>query len=168
MELIAVAAVAENGVIGADGELPWPSIDADKRAYRDRVAGHPVILGRRTYESMRDDLPGDRQVVLSRDEERSYPEESAHVRHSVEEAIDFLEAAGAEKAFVLGGGAVYAAFFPYLDRLRISRIPAEFAGDTVFPEIDPGDWALVDREGGEGYTLERWRRKGHPPGRSPR
>jgi len=65
-ELISVAAVAENGVIGRNGELPWPSIPADKRQYRTRIADWPVILGRRTFDSMREDLPGTAQVVLGR------------------------------------------------------------------------------------------------------
>ena len=77
MELVSVAAVAENGVIGNDGELPWPSIPADRRQYRERVAGSPVVLGRRTFESMREDLPGSTQVVLSRSEQ-SFEETSAH------------------------------------------------------------------------------------------
>ena len=71
MKLVSVAAVAENGVIGRDGELPWESIPADKRQYRNRVADAPVILGRRTFDSMRDDLPGSHQIVLSR-AERDY------------------------------------------------------------------------------------------------
>ncbi|WP_066411335.1 dihydrofolate reductase [Halorubrum aethiopicum] len=66
MRLVSVAAVAENGVIGSDGEVPWPHIEADVRQYRERVADSPVILGRRTFDSMRDDLPGSRQIVVSR------------------------------------------------------------------------------------------------------
>ncbi len=160
MDLIAVAAVAENGVIGADGELPWSSIPADKRQYRERVASAPVVLGRRTFESMRGDLPGSHQFVLSRDSDLEYQEPAAQVVNSVEAAIERLREHGHGEAFVLGGGGAYAATFPYLTKLRISRIPGEYAGDTTFPAIDPGEWRLVRREDREGFELEIWHRRG--------
>lgn len=83
IKLITVAAVAENGVIGRKGELPWPSIPADKRQYRNRIADWPVILGRRTFDSMRDDLPGTARIVSSRsvseyDDDAYFPEWDAN------------------------------------------------------------------------------------------
>jgi len=71
VQLVSVAALAENRAIGRDGEVPWPHIEADVRQYRERVAGSPVILGRRTFDSMRDHLPGSRQIVVSRSVESS-------------------------------------------------------------------------------------------------
>lgn len=157
MELVAVAAVSENGVIGNDGELPWPSLPADKRQYRARVADAPVILGRRTFDSMRDDLPGERQLVLTRDANRSYPEPSATVATSVESAIDAVS--NAPVAYVLGGGGAYEAFFPHFDRLVISRIPGRYHGEVTFPAIDPDTWDRVENASLEGFTLEIWERK---------
>jgi len=87
VRLVSVAALAENRVIGRDGEVPWPHIEADVRQYRERVAGSPVILGRRTFDSMRDDLPGSRQIVVSRSVE-SVDVPSAVVANGVEAALD--------------------------------------------------------------------------------
>jgi dihydrofolate reductase len=156
MELVAVAAVAENGVVGADGELPWEHVEADVRQYRERVAGHPVVLGRRTFESMRDDLPGRAQVVVSRSDP-SYPEASAHVVDGVEAALAVLEALDGETAYVLGGGAIYELFLPVCDRLVLSRIPGEYEGDARFPAFDDA-WTLVEESPMPGFTLEEWTR----------
>jgi len=155
MELISVAAVAENGVIGDSGELPWPSLPADKRQYRERVAGHPVVLGRRTFESMLDDLPGSAQIVLSRTE-RDHDVPTAHHAGSVEAAVAVAESLGADRAYVLGGAGIYALFQPHVDRLVLSRVPGSYEGDSRFPGIDPEEWELVEESPEEGFTLETW------------
>ena len=157
MELVSVAAVAENGVIGDDGELPWPSIPADKRQYRQRVADHPVLLGRRTFESMLDDLPGSAQVVLSRTE-RDHDVPTAHHAGGVKEAVAVAESLGADRAYVLGGAAVYELFQPHVDRLVLSRVPGSYEGDSRFPDIDRSEWELVEEAPEEGFTLETWER----------
>ncbi|TKX77393.1 dihydrofolate reductase [Halorubrum sp. SD626R] len=87
MQLASVAALAENRVIGREGEVPWPHIEADVRQYRERVADAPVILGRRTFDSMRDDLPGSRQIVVSRSVD-SVDVPTAVVASGVEEAVE--------------------------------------------------------------------------------
>jgi dihydrofolate reductase len=156
MELVAVAAVAENGVIGRDGELPWEHVEADVRQYRERVAGHPVVLGRRTFESMRDDLPGRVQVVVSRSDP-TYPEASARVVDGVDAALDALAALGDETAYVLGGGGIYELFLSECDRLVLSRIPGEYEGDAWFPDLDES-WSLVAETPMAGFTLEEWTR----------
>jgi len=157
MELVSVAAVAENGVIGDDGEIPWPSIPADRRQYRERVAGSPVVLGRRTFESMREDLPGSAQVVLSRSE-RSFEEPSAHHAAGVEEAVEVAASLGADTAYVLGGGGIYELFQPHVDRMVLSRVPGEYEGDSTYPEWDREEWELTDSTEYDRFTLEEWRR----------
>jgi len=158
VELISVAAVAENGVIGRDGDLPWPSIPADRRQYRERVADCPVILGRETFEAMRDDLPGTAQIVLSRSD-REYDVDSAHHAAGVDDAVGTAEALGVARAYVIGGGGIYALFQPYVDRMVLSRIPGEYEGDTSFPEWDPEEWNLVETVDYEAFTLEEWARR---------
>ena len=154
-ELVAVAAVAENGVIGRDGELPWPSIPADKRQYRERIASHPVILGRRTFDSMRDDLPGSAQIVLSRSESE-FGVDSAHHASGVDDALDIAESLGVDRAYVIGGADIYDLFQPAVDRMVLSRVPGEYDGDTAFPEWDPADWTLVHSTDYDAFTLEEW------------
>jgi dihydrofolate reductase len=157
MELVSVAAVADNGVIGRDGELPWDSIPADKRQYRERIADWPVVLGRVTFDSMRDDLPGSAQIVMSRSVS-SVTVPSARVAGGVEEAIETADALGTERAYVIGGAAVYELFQSHVDRMVLSRVPGEYEGDASFPEWDESEWTLTERIEYERFTLETWDR----------
>jgi len=158
VELITVAAVAENGVIGRDGELPWPSIPADKRQYRSRIAESPVILGRRTFDSMRDDLPGTAQVVVSRSQS-AFDVASAHHASGVDDAVETVEALGSDRAYVIGGAGIYELFQPVVDRMALSRVPGEYEGDTYFPEWETDDWRLVERTHYDEFILEEWVRE---------
>jgi dihydrofolate reductase len=155
MELISIAAVAENGVIGDDGELPWPSIPADKHQYRERIAESPVILGRVTFESMLDDLPGAEQIVLSRSTQE-FNVDSAHHAGDVEDAVSVAESIGADHAYVIGGAGIYDLFQPHVDRMVLSRIPGTYEGDAHFPDWDSAEWRLVDSEAYDEFTLEEW------------
>jgi len=158
MELVSVAAVSENDVIGRDGELPWESIPADKRQYRRRVADAPVVLGRRTFESMRGDLPGSHQIVLSRTQ-RDFDVDTAFHASSVDEAVAIAESLGADTVYVLGGAAIYALFQPHIDRMILSRVPGEYEGDFRYPEWEETDWHFTSSEQREGFTLEEWVRR---------
>ena len=158
MELITVAAVADNNVIGRAGELPWPSIPGDKRQYRTRIADWPVILGRRTFDSMGEDLPGTVQIVLSRTASK-YDVESAHHAEGIEDAIETVQSLGFDRAFVIGGAGIYELFLPIVDRMVLSRIPGEYDGDAFYPTWNRDEWTLVDRTPHEGFTLEEWVRE---------
>ncbi len=155
MELVSVAALDDNRLIGNNGELPWPSIPADKQQYRSLIADAPVILGRVTFESMLDDLPGTHQIVLSRTE-RSFDVETAHHASSVDEAVEIANRLGAEQAFVIGGGVIYELFQPHLDRMVLSRVHGTYAGDTYYPEWDAADWELVETTDYDRFRLEAW------------
>jgi dihydrofolate reductase len=157
-ELISVAAVADNGTIGRDGELPWPSIPADRRQYRERIADGPVILGRLTFESMLDDLPGTAQIVLSRSQS-DFDADTVFHASGVDDAVATVEALGAERAYVIGGGAIYDLFQPVIDRMVLSRVHGEYEGDSFFPAWDAAEWALLDAVEYDRFTLEEWVRK---------
>jgi dihydrofolate reductase len=156
MELVIVAAVAENGVIGVDGGMPWHYPD-DLKHFRETTTGHPVVMGRRTFESIADrlgePLPDRTSVVLTtRDPEElsldSAPErDDVLVVDSVEAAIDAAEATGADVAYVIGGASVYEQFLPRADRLLITEIAETYQGDTYFPEFEESEWIEVDRDG---------------------
>lgn len=155
LDLISVAAVAENGVIGNDGEIPWPSIQTDKRQYRDRITDHPVILGRRTFELMRDDLPGSAQIVLSRTE-REYDLDSVCHASGIDDTVAVASDLGTDRAYVIGGAGIYDLFQPVVDKMVLSRIPDEYEGDTYFPEWDGECWKRVKTVDYEKFTLEEW------------
>ena len=165
LELVAVAAVAENGVIGADGEMPW-HLPEDLARFKRRTIGHPVIMGRITYESIVDGLgeplPERTSVVLTRRD----LETPAGVRtaSSVAEAVSEAEAAaeerhdGTDRAFVAGGASVYEQFMDLIERFLYTEVHAKPAGDTTFPEWDRDAWCERDCRAGEGctfYELER-------------
>jgi dihydrofolate reductase len=158
MELISIAAVAANGVIGRDGELPWQSIPADKRQYRERIADSLVILGRRTFDSMRDDLPGTAQIVLSRSES-AFSVGSAHHASGIDDAVATVESLGSDHAYVIGGAGIYDLFQPVINRMVLSRIPGEYEGDTYFPDWDTDEWTVIDRTSYDEFTLEEWVRE---------
>ncbi|ESS03840.1 MAG: dihydrofolate reductase [uncultured archaeon A07HR67] len=159
MRLVSVAAVAENGVIGDDGEVPWPHLAEDVEQYRERVAGSPVILGRRTFDSMRGDLPGSQQIVVSRSVE-CVDEPTAAVVGGVDEALDRARGlAPDETVYVLGGGAIYGLFQPHVDAMVLSRIDGRYEGDTRFPEWDREKWALTAETEYDGFTLRTWHRR---------
>ncbi|MFB6147013.1 MAG: dihydrofolate reductase [Halobacteriaceae archaeon] len=158
MDLVSVAAIADNRVIGDDDEIPWESLPEDREQYRARVADDPVVLGRRTFEMMRDDLPGSAQIVLSRTE-RDYDVATAAHAGGVDEAIAVAEDLGAEVAYVIGGAEVYALFQPHLDRMVFSRVPGEYAGDAYYPEWDDDAWELVEERPHDGFTVEEWVRR---------
>jgi len=150
MDLALVAAVAENGVIGADGEMPW-HYPADLAHFKETTMGHPVIMGRVTYESIAGQLggplPGRTNVVLTRSGVDA-PDEVRQVESvdaAVEAAADAAAEAGVETAFVAGGATVYEQFLPRADRLVITEVPGEPAGDTRFPEWDREAWTESSR-----------------------
>jgi dihydrofolate reductase len=104
---------------------------------------------------MLEDLPGTEQVVLSRTE-GAFDVETAHHASGVEEAVDVLESLGAERAYVIGGGAIYELFQPHLDRMVLSRVHGAYEGDTYYPEWDPEEWTLLEETEYERFTLEEW------------
>ena len=152
MRLVSVAALAENRVIGRDGEVPWPHIEADVRQYRERVADSPVILGRRTFDSMRDDLPGSRQVVVSRSVD-AVDVPTAVVANGVEEALDLArDLVGAAAGPTADGEAADAGadadrVVAEADRVvaEADRVVAE--PDRVAAEADPMPEESVDAGG---------------------
>ena len=153
METTAVAAVGESGVIGDGPDLPW-HLPHESRRYRERVADDTVVLGRRTYELF-EDLPGARQIVLSRSE-RAYDEQTVTAAESPEAAIEVASGRGDEVLYVLGGAGIYEAFLPHYDRMLLSRVDGTYEGDSHFPEFDRSTWVRADETRYDGYTLETW------------
>jgi len=147
IEVALVAAVAENGVIGRDGDLPW-HYSEDLAHFKETTMGHPVIMGRRTFEGIVDGLgeplPGRTNVVLTT-RERAFPEGAVGVG-SIGEALDAALATGSDVAYVVGGATVYEQFLPDADRLVLTEVHDEYEGDTYFPEVAWDDWREVSRE----------------------
>ncbi|WP_025030328.1 dihydrofolate reductase [Nitratireductor aquibiodomus] len=144
MSVELVVAMAQNGVIGRDGDLPW-RLSTDLKRFKAITMGKPVIMGRKTWESIGKPLPGRRNIVVTR--QADYTAEGAECVSSLDVALAL--AAGGEAGAdvcVIGGGQVYAEAIDKADRLHVTHVDAQIEGDTVFPEIDPEIWEEVSRE----------------------
>ena len=137
-----VVAVSRNGVIGREGGLPW-HISSDLKRFREITMGKPVVMGRRTWESLpRRPLPGRRNIVITRQPDFTAP--GAEVVPGADEALALC--AAAPEVAVIGGGEIYRLFWPRVNRLYLTEVDLEVAGDTYFPALDPADWREVARE----------------------
>jgi dihydrofolate reductase len=134
-----VVAMARNRVIGRDNRLPW-RLPADLAYFKRVTMGHPVIMGRRTWESIGRPLPGRQNIVVSRN--RGYSAPGATVVGSLDEA--WRAAGEVEEACVIGGTSLFAEALPHADRIHLTEVEAEVEGDTYFPPFDRGQW--VERE----------------------
>ena len=134
-----IVAMAQNGVIGRDNTLPW-RLPEDLKRFREFTLGKPVLMGRKTFESLGRALPGRINLVLTRD--RGGSAESVTVVHSVEEALE--QAAGCEELVAIGGAAIYRLVLPFARRLYLTHVHADVPGDTFFPEFDPTQWDDVE------------------------
>lgn len=151
MRISLVVATAADNVIGKDGKLPW-HLPEDLRHFKALTMGKPVIMGRRTFESIGCALPGRLNIVITR--QAGYRADGCEV---VRCPADALTAAGdADEVMVIGGGEIYAQFLRRTDRIYRTRVDAKVAGDTRFPPLDPDDWELVESESfpaGEGRDV---------------
>jgi dihydrofolate reductase len=146
MEIVLIAAVSQNNVIGRDGDIPW-HIPEDLARFKHLTTGNTVLMGRKTYESLPEEfrpLPDRKNLVLS----RSSPDIEAEVVSSIQQAYE--EAKGA--LFIAGGESVYRQAMEDADRLEITRVKREVDGDTFFPEIGP-EWDERSRERHEKFDF---------------
>jgi dihydrofolate reductase len=158
--LTLIAALARNRVIGRDNRLPW-RLPADLRFFKRITQGKPLLMGRRTWESIGRPLPGRRMIVLSRDP--AYHAPGCALAQSLEEAL--AQAGVADELMVIGGAALYQQTLPLVERLHLTRIDADVAGDVRFPEWNEHDWRLAweeahpaDADHAWPYRFQRWER----------
>jgi dihydrofolate reductase len=148
-----IVAMSENRAIGLEGDLPW-HLSPDLKRFKRLTMGHHLILGRRTFESLRVPLPGRRIIILTR--RPNYQAEGCQTAASLDGALDLAAAAGEEEVFIGGGAEVYAQALPLADRIYLTLVHAQIKGDTFFPEIDWHAWQETWREhhpGGDGQPL---------------
>jgi dihydrofolate reductase len=142
MKVSLIAAVAENGVIGRDNGLPW-RLPEDLQYFKRVTLGKPIIMGRKTFESIGRALPGRVNIVISRHPATS----SDNLRwvDSPDAALLLARQLGADEAMIIGGEAIYRALLPGATRLYITEVHAAIEGDAFFPHYDPDDWCEVQR-----------------------
>ena len=152
-----IAALASNHAIGKNNALLW-HLPEDMRHFRETTRGKPVIMGRKTWESLPEafrPLPGRHNIVVSRDP--AYPASGATLAGSLEDALRQAEAkTDAAEAFVIGGAALYREALPIADRLYLTEIDQRFDGDVFFPDLPPQDWQEISRQPGEASSGLRY------------
>lgn len=142
-----VVAVADNGVIGRDGRLPW-RMPTDLKRFRRLTLGKPVVMGRKTYESLGKPLDGRDNIVITR--QRAFAAPGIHVAASVEEALSLARALaaarGVDEIMIIGGAEVFRAALPLADRIYLTRVHGRPDGDVVWDDLDPQVWREASRE----------------------
>ena len=141
MSISIIAAMGTNRVIGRGNGLPW-NLPADTRFFKETTRGHPVIMGRKTFDTMGKPLPGRRNIVITRRPHLEIP--GAEVVSSLEAALSLVNVQE-EEVFIIGGSEIYAMALAIADRMYLTLIHESFEGDTFFPEFDESDWVVVSR-----------------------
>ncbi len=147
MRVSIIAALTENGVIGRTGDMPW-HLPADLAWFKKTTLGHHIVMGRKTWESVGQALPGRTTVVITRQQALKVPD-GVRVVSSLSEALSLAEESGETEVFITGGGQIYREALAGADRLYLTHIAAKLEGDTFFPAWDPKQWVSVfseDRE----------------------
>jgi dihydrofolate reductase len=155
-QIIGIAAVAANGVIGAENDIPW-RIPADWQRFKALTMGNVLIMGRKTYDSIGRPLRGRTTFVITRD--RMWHGDGVRAVASVDEAIDQAMLLHPKTIFVAGGGEIYRVAWDRLTGLEITEVHRHPDGDVIFPAIDPEEWIETAREPHDGFSFVSYRHK---------
>lgn len=142
MRISVIVAIARNGVIGYKGKMPW-HLPEDLKHFKAITMGHPIVMGRKTYESIGRILPGRTTIIITR--QRNYAIPGALIVQSLSEA---LKQAQSDEVFVIGGGEIYREVMPVADRVYLTRIELDPDGDTSFPALEANQWREISSESG--------------------
>lgn len=156
MKLIAISAMGKHRQIGLNGDLPW-RIPEEYKHYEDTVRGHFLIVGRKNYESHKEDIRIGRPLVVSQNPD-FHPDCGAPVFHDVESVLEYLKKNKVSRAFVIGGEGIYSLFLPVVDEMLLSYVDYDGEGDTFFPDFDPADWKIVKKEDRGSYLFCHYKR----------
>ena len=154
MNFSAIVAHDINRVIGGDNKLLW-NIPEDLKRFKEITSNSPIIMGRKTFESIGRPLPNRINIILTRDKE--FKTEGCFVYNDMNEIISDYSDNG--EVFIIGGGEIYKLFFPYINRLYITVVEGEYVGDTVFPVYTKDNWDMFFSDKLDGFRYETWKRK---------
>lgn len=158
MRKVIIAAMAKNHVIGVDGDLPWHNKEEFKH-FKNTTIGFPMIMGRKTFDSLKIPLKGRLHIIISRNIELNYEFEEVKIKHSIKEAYEFCEKEKFEKIFLIGGGEIYKQTIKDADEMILSIMDLEAEGDTYFPDIDEKEWKIAEREKRGGFEIIRYQKR---------
>lgn len=158
MEKIIIAAVSQNNVIGKNGSIPWHSRE-ELQHFKRTTMGYPIIMGRKTFESIGKPLKGRVNIVITRNPNFGNDIEGIEKFYNLKDAIDFCETHNYEKVFFIGGEKIYKIAVNIADILLITRMNFEIQGDTFFPGINPLQWQLMEEILYDEFTVQKFVRK---------
>lgn len=157
-DLTIIAAMDENRVIGKNNSIPW-NISEEMEHFQDTTFGHPVIMGRKTFESISGFLPGRATIVLTENDEWEYNNNTVTSARNKDEAIEkAMRVAEVDNIFIAGGQSVYEQFIDECDKMIISYIEGEYDGDTYFPEFDLDNWDVKFRQTNNKFNILEYER----------
>ncbi|MHC2993313.1 dihydrofolate reductase [Pontibacter sp. HJ8] len=148
-----VVAIADNHVIGKDNQLIW-HLPADLRHFKQKTMGHPMIMGRKTFDSIGKPLPGRTTIIVTR--QQNFEAAGCLVAHTVQEAIDMGRELDTEQVSIVGGAEIYKQAMPFVDTLYLTRVHHTFEGDTYFPELPEKEWQQISAEHHESDEKNRY------------
>lgn len=158
-DIILIAAVAENGVVGINNQLPWPKISEDFQRFKSLTVGNSVVMGRKTFESIyeitKKSLVKRENIVLTRSN-NTFPD-GVKVMKSIDDVLNYSE--NVEKMFIIGGEEIYKQFLPYANKMEITRINRDYQGDAFFPKYNEKDWILRNREDRDFFSFLSYERR---------
>lgn len=140
--LSAIVAMGKNGVIGKKNQLPW-HLPADLKHFKTITTGHPIVMGRKTYESIGKPLPNRTNLIMS---QNAFQAEGCITVNSIKDTLQQPTVLNSDEIFIIGGAHIYQLWMPYLERIYLTLVHHEFAGDAFFPELNPHDWQEITRE----------------------
>lgn len=155
MKIIIIAAVAKNGIIGKNGSIPWHS-KAELQHFKKTTMDFPIIMGRKTWESIGKALPGRLNIVLTSKDIESDSENMRYFK-SLEKAIDYCSTLNYEKCFIIGGSQIYEQTMKIADSMILTKMPFEADGDAYFPEINKS-WILINSTPLDEFIVEEYTR----------
>jgi dihydrofolate reductase len=159
LKKIIISAVAKNKVIGrSNGEMPW-HVKEEFQHFKKTTLGFPIIMGRKSFDTLKKPLVGRLNVVITNNPEFNLPFDGVKIFHSLKESIDFFESGNQDKIFIIGGGEIYKQAIVFADEMIISFMDFEAEGDVFFPDIDEGIWEIVNKDKRNQFEIIYYARK---------
>lgn len=159
MKIVIISAVAQNGVIGkANGEMPW-HVSEEFKHFKKTTIGFPIIMGRKTFESLGKPLKGRENIIITKSKTFSFNSDLVKIFHSLKDGIEYAKSLNKEKIFITGGGEIYKQVMQIADELIISYMKFTAEGEVKFPDILETEWVVDKKENHEQFEIVFYRRK---------
>ncbi len=156
MEIIIIAALANNNIIGSKGRIPWHSKE-DFKHFKETTFGFPIIMGRKTFESIGKPLKGRKNIIITRNKNFTFEHEDVMIFGDLNSSINYCKENNFEKAYIIGGAEIYNQSLRIADKLLISHMKVETEGDTFFPEFN-NDWKVINSQDFNDFVLKEYTR----------